>query len=84
METKLQGIGSISHFCITPNNQQFHKPTLHFPKTNHIDISLTGTDTCNSKLSNKKYIQLLFSIFQKNLQENYSSSGVFWKDFAFV
>ena len=34
-------------------------------KTMDIDISLTGTDYCNSKLSNKKDIPL-FSIFQKN------------------
>ena len=53
-------------------------------KTNLIDISLTGADNCNSKLSNKKYIHLLFSIFQKNLPENYSQSVVFWKDFAFA
>ena len=36
-------------------------------KTNHIDISLTGTDNCNSVRFDKKYIHLLFSIFQKNL-----------------
>ena len=49
-----------------------------------MDISLTGTDNYNSKLSKEKYIHLLFSIFQKNLQENYSPSIVFWKDFAFA
>ena len=52
--------------------------------TNHIDISLTGTDYCNSRLSGKKYIHLSFSIFQKNLQENHSPSVVFRKDFPFA
>ena len=45
---------------------------------------LTGTDYCNSKLSNKKYIYLLLSIFQKNLEGNHSPSVVFWKDFVFT
>ena len=53
-------------------------------KSNHIDISLTRTYNCNSKLSNKKYIHLLFSIFQKNQQENHSPSVVYLKDFAFA
>ena len=53
-------------------------------KTNLIDIPLTGTDNYNSKLSNKKYIRLLFSTFQKNLPQNYSPSVVFWKDSAFT
>ena len=52
-------------------------------KTMDIDISLTGTDYCNSKLSNKKGIHL-FSIFQKNQQENHSLNNVFSKDFAFA
>ena len=42
-------------------------------KTNPIDISLTGTDNCNSVRSDKKYIHLLFSIFQKNLINNSNS-----------
>ena len=53
---KRNGINSF--FCIEPQERQFHEPTLHFPrqlkKANHIDISLTGSDYCNSKLSNKK------------------------------
>ena len=49
-----------------------------------MDILLAETDDCNSKLSNKKCIHLLSSIFQKNLPENYSPSVVFWKDFAFA
>ena len=53
-------------------------------KTNLIDISLTGNDYCNSKLSSKKYVRLLFSVFQKNLPENYNPSVVFWKHFMFA
>ena len=52
-------------------------------KINLIDLSLTGTDNCNSKLSNKKYIHLLFSIFQKNLPQK-SPIVVFRKDFVFA
>ena len=99
METKLYGVFIFLkgkeknlYFCITPKNKQFHKPKLHFPglkltkKTNHSDISLTGTDYCNSKLSIKKYIHLSISIFQKKIykQDNHSPSVVFWKEFAFA
>ena len=37
----------------------------------------------SSKTFQEKNIHLLFSIFQKNLQENYSAV-VFWKEFAFA
>ena len=87
METKLQGNESNSHFCISPNNQQIM--SLHYIctdnlKTNLIDVSLTGTDNFSFKRSNKKYIYLLFSIFQKTPPENFSPSIVFWKDFVFA
>ena len=71
METKLYGFfifikgnGINSFLCIKPKNQQFHETTLHIlgqlKKTNHINISLTGIDYCNSRLLNKKYIRSLF------------------------
>ena len=49
-----------------------------------MDISLTGTDYCNSRFSNKKYIHLLFLIFWKNLRESHNPNLLFWKDFAFA
>ena len=41
---------------------------------------MTGTDYCNTKVSNKKDIHLLTLIFQKN----HSPDVVFWKDFEFA
>ena len=70
METKLYGFlillketGEVLIFAKHPKISSFlrlHNISPDNKKTNHIDISLTGTDYCNSKLSNKKYIHLFF------------------------
>ena len=46
-------------------------------KTNDIDISVTGTDYWNSKLSKKNDLDSLFSIFQKNLHESTVQTSYF-------
>ena len=50
-------------------------------KTNHIETSPSRNDYCNSKLSKKKDIDVLFSIFQKNLQENHSPNLIIFFSF---
>ena len=51
-----------NYFCVIPKNQGLHKATTHISSnnSNSIDhISLTGTDTCYSKLSKNVTLDLL-------------------------